>query len=103
MWTIVASIESIYNRLHTTNTARASTPFVKKIFNVGHFFLGRHKTSTMTRSGRARSTVATANAAIFQPQSDGEFDIEEEYGDSGGEYKKERRTKKKADATNRFI
>ena len=57
----------------------------------------------MTRSGRARSTVATANAAIFQPQSDGEFDIEEEYGDSGGEYKKERRTKKKADATNRFI
>ena len=67
-----------------------------------HFFLGTHKTSTMTRSGRARSTVATANPAIIQPQSDGELDIEEGYGDRRGEYKKERRTKKKADATNRF-
>ena len=42
----------------------------------------------MTRSGRARSTVATANPAIVQPQSDGELDIEEDCGDNGGEYKK---------------
>ena len=54
----------------------------------------------MTRSGRAGSTVATANPAIVQPQSDGELDIEEHYGDGGGKYEKERRTKKKADATN---